>query len=297
MIKAKIRVDGEAMGDPVARFYYVYGNLETTVQAMVLPQLAEAETQGVWDYNTILDQLARVFENPNQKQEAEDALHNIRQADKESLPSYIAKFERLVYEAGAQAWPDSIKISTLRNGLNLSTRRALSTQLSIPASYNAFLQMIQRLSRRQVTFQHDHVAANPYTDKMDVSAVTAKAGMLELGALSAFDYDDSAPAEPQQATFISTAQRDQWRRTGRCVRCGSASHWVADCPQRPTVSKAKPKAEVKALYQPSHYSTESDDAAEACLWALPDYIKHLLISDRALKGGNVTTLHAALHMW
>ena len=65
MIRAKIRVDGEAMGDTIARFYYVYGNLETNVQAMVLPQLADAETQGVWEYNTILDQLARVFKNPN----------------------------------------------------------------------------------------------------------------------------------------------------------------------------------------------------------------------------------------
>lgn len=265
-IKAKIRVDGDAMGDPVARFYYVYGNLETTVQAMVLPQLAEAETQGVWDYNTILDQLARVFENPNQQQEAEDALHNIRQADKESLPSYIAKFERLVYEAGAQAWPDSIKISTLRNGLNLSTRRALSTQLSIPASYNAFLQMIQRLSRRQVTFQHDHATpVNHYTDKMDVSAVTAKAGVMEVGTLGAFDFIDRAPAEPQQAPSASTGQRDQWRRVGLCVRCGSAAHWVANCPQRPTVSKSKSKAEVKALYQPSICSTDSNEDLKGLL--------------------------------
>ena len=65
MIKAKIQVDGEAIGNAIARFYYVYGNLEPTVQAMVLPQLSEAETHSVWDYNSILEQLARVLENPN----------------------------------------------------------------------------------------------------------------------------------------------------------------------------------------------------------------------------------------
>ena len=45
---------------------------------------------------------------------------------------------------------------------------------------------------------------------MDVSAVTA-AGGIEVGALGALDLDsDNAPVEPQQATYISTAQRDQW---------------------------------------------------------------------------------------
>jgi len=109
------------MGDTIARFYYVYGNLETNVQAMVLPQLADAETQGVWEYNTILDQLARVFENPNQQQEAEDALHNIRQGDKESLPSYM---------------PNSSALSTkqeLRPGQTLSKRSYQSPHPTTPS--------------------------------------------------------------------------------------------------------------------------------------------------------------------
>ena len=64
-IKAKLQVDGEAIGDNTAQFYYVYGNLETSVQAMVLPQLSYAEEQKSWDYHTILEQLKRVHDNPN----------------------------------------------------------------------------------------------------------------------------------------------------------------------------------------------------------------------------------------
>jgi len=44
-IKAKLQVDGEAIRDSIAQFYYVYGNLESSVQAMVLPQLLYAEKQ------------------------------------------------------------------------------------------------------------------------------------------------------------------------------------------------------------------------------------------------------------
>src|SRR5208282_2300372 len=57
-IQAKLRVDGEAIGDPTAQFYYVYLNLDSHVQAMVLPQLSRAEDDDKWDYRTILKQLA-----------------------------------------------------------------------------------------------------------------------------------------------------------------------------------------------------------------------------------------------
>jgi DNA-binding helix-hairpin-helix protein with protein kinase domain len=67
---------------------------------MVLPQLSQAEAADVWDYYTILDQIAWVYNNPNKVREAEDRLLLIKQGD-DSLQSYIAKFERLLYEANA----------------------------------------------------------------------------------------------------------------------------------------------------------------------------------------------------
>jgi cell division septum initiation protein DivIVA len=36
-IRAKLQVDGEAIGNAIAQFYYVYLNLDSHVQAMVLP--------------------------------------------------------------------------------------------------------------------------------------------------------------------------------------------------------------------------------------------------------------------
>ena len=43
-IKAKLRVDSTAIGNAIAQFYYVYLNLDSTVQAIVLPQLSHAES-------------------------------------------------------------------------------------------------------------------------------------------------------------------------------------------------------------------------------------------------------------
>ena len=65
LIKAKIWVNSVAIGDAVAQFYYVFINLDSHTQVMVLPQLGQAEELNRQDYNTILNQLARVYNNLN----------------------------------------------------------------------------------------------------------------------------------------------------------------------------------------------------------------------------------------
>ena len=141
-IRAKLAIDGLAIGDAIAQFYYVYLNLDSKVQAMVLPQLAYAKTSGNHDYNMILDQLTRVYDNPNKVQEAEDRLLNIKQ-DTDTLAAYIARFERILYEAHAHDWPDVTKISTFRKGLNQTLRNRLSQQLNLPRMYPEFLRIVQ----------------------------------------------------------------------------------------------------------------------------------------------------------
>ena len=64
---------------------------------MVLPQLSQAD-EASHDYNTILDQLIRVYDNLNKVQEAEDKLYTLKQGT-DSLYAYIVKFKRSLYKA------------------------------------------------------------------------------------------------------------------------------------------------------------------------------------------------------
>ena len=125
-------------------------NLESHVQAIVLPQLSQAEESSSWDYNTILNQLARVYNNPNKVQEAKDKLLSLRQGTN-SVPLYISKFERVLYEACSQDWPDINKIFMFRNGLNSTIRGRLNQQLNLPARYPEFVRIVQQLSSRSTT--------------------------------------------------------------------------------------------------------------------------------------------------
>ena len=82
-------------------------------------------------------------------QEAEDKLYDIKQGS-DSIPTYIAKFERVLYEAHGQDWPDVNKISAFRNGLSPMVRNRLRQQLNLPALYPAFLRVVQQLSGRSI---------------------------------------------------------------------------------------------------------------------------------------------------
>jgi hypothetical protein len=63
-IQAKLRIDGEAIGGPEAQFFYVYGRLEGKIQALVSPQLQVAEDNGEYDPQELLNQLARLYDDP-----------------------------------------------------------------------------------------------------------------------------------------------------------------------------------------------------------------------------------------
>jgi hypothetical protein len=247
-IKAKLRVDGISIGDSVAQFYYVYLNLESSVQSMVLPQLSQAELAQSWDYNTILDQLARVYDNPNKQSEAEDKLYTLKQGN-DSLPVYVAKFERTLYEAGGQSWPDVNKISSFRNGLNSSLRSRLAQQLVLPRIYSEFLRICQQLASKTAAPPYEHAPkiAHHSSDPMDVSELT-------IGSITS-----SFSSTPSVALSTSKETRQLYRQTGRCIRCGSQEHHIKDCNLAP--AKATPgKALIAAVNDDdSGTYSESDD--------------------------------------
>ena len=61
---------------------------------------------------------------------------------------YIPQFERLLFETGANAWPDDAKITTLVSGLNKNTRQRIDRQRALPTDYNDFVRMLQTLGNQ-----------------------------------------------------------------------------------------------------------------------------------------------------
>jgi hypothetical protein len=61
-IRAKLAVDGQAIGDSAAQFYYVLLRLDQGAQEKVLPKLKHARASGNYDYNKIIEEIAGILD-------------------------------------------------------------------------------------------------------------------------------------------------------------------------------------------------------------------------------------------
>jgi hypothetical protein len=245
-IRAKLEVDGGAIGDATAQFYYVYLNLDSHVQAMVLPQLSQADNTA-YDYNTILDQLARVYNNPNKVQEAEDKLYALKQGT-DSLHVYTAKFERILYEAHGQDWPDVNKISTFRNGLNSMLRNRLAQQLHLPREYSDFVRIVQQLAARSVSSTQTHASSS---------------GNQHHNQSEAMDLNAISYSSTRSSPHTRSDHRQQYRSEAVCTRCSLPGHWAKDCKLQPFSKKVTIAAIDDSAYDEEY---ASDDPRHPDAW-------------------------------
>jgi hypothetical protein len=224
-MKAKLKVDGQAIGDKNAQFYYVYSSLNTDIQSTVLAFVQQAEKQGDWDPSHLLDHLERIFDDPNKARKAGQRLRELQQGTR-TLSAYLPKFEKTLYEAGANTWPDDAKITTLMGGLNKEIKRRLGGQLNLPTTYNEFIRVLLALGDQQFDPRPSYQGNNT------------------------MDWEHTKAAKGKLAPAVSTAQRQQWREEGKCVRCGSPGHWVQKCKLQPTRSRSSSTSSTHSEAQP-----------------------------------------------
>jgi hypothetical protein len=199
---------------------------------MVLPQLLQAETNEEWDYQNILDQLERVYDNPTKRDTAASRLQGLRQGN-DALPVFLAKFERLLHEANANSWPDDSKIAILRNGVNDKLKAKLDVQLELPGKYDKFVRSLHKLGGHGGSGQGNSPGTfgkllTPRTDEpMDLSMMDARDN--EILRASTIRIGRSVRFAPS----TTPAQRQARREAGVCVRCGDPDHWAQDCSYAP----------------------------------------------------------------
>ena len=105
------------------------------------------------------------------------------QQDTDTLAAYIAKFERILYEAHGHDWPDVNKISTFRKGLNQTLRNRLNQQLNLPRTYPNFLRITQQLASYSGS-SSSNTTQRPsgvgYEDRMEINKISTRAEQLKM---------------------------------------------------------------------------------------------------------------------
>lgn len=135
-------------------FFYVYNRLESKIKAMTLPLLFTAKSTGRYRYTDLLDYFNRIWDTPNKKKGAQEKILSLSQGQNETFASLLARFERLLHEAGATKWADDIKIMHLRKAISHTLKRSLDVQLIVPDKYHDFIQACHQPAGRQGSNTH-----------------------------------------------------------------------------------------------------------------------------------------------
>jgi hypothetical protein len=241
-IRAKLRAD-QLSG--ASAFEYVWDRLEQPQQASILHLRQSSDENQSWDPEEIFSYFQRLCHNPREQQEAIQRYSNVRQKDDESLIAYLARFERLSYEAGANKWPDVSRVTSLHRGLRPTLRQPLeeSNDSLFSQSYNDYVELLQGLDRRTrrqpASSRNQTNSRQPFPTSQSTQPLPVDDPMV----LNTTSFRDSA--HTRSSSLSSTTSKSSARLSHRynndlCYCCGSKYHWIKDCPESRSNISTKP---------------------------------------------------------
>ena len=200
-------------------------------------------------------------------------LYTIRQRNGEAFATFLPRFESVLSEAGGATFLDSVKISALRNAINVELATALiGTRIS-------------RIYAEVTTHFHD--TANQIAE-VHRKARGAASGLVAIemperaqaGQPEVMDWEPTRTKVMQGRTGI--ARRARWvsqevlayrREKGACLRCGNPGHRIRSCaflpPTRPVDRSATTRIN-KADYDPALGLAEPTEDPEAIATAIEE---------------------------
>lgn len=224
-IRAKIRSD-QLVG--VSAFEYVWDRLEQPQQASILHLRQSSEDTQTWDPEDIFSYFQRLCHNPREQQEAIQRFSTVRQREEESLVAYLARFERLSFEAGANTWPDVSRVTSLHRGLRPALRQPLeeSNDSLFSQPYNDYVELLQGLDRRTRRQPaparqpaHQPTSPQPPHDPM----------VLNTTVLN--NLPRSRSSSPASTSSKMSDRKSHRYKNDLCFCCGSRYHWIKQCPE------------------------------------------------------------------
>jgi hypothetical protein len=228
-IRAKIRSD-QLTG--ASAFEYVWDRLEQPQQASILHLRQHSDDTQIWNPEDIFSYFQRLCHNPREQQEAIQRFSTVRQKEEESLVAYLARFERLSFEAGANTWPDVSRITSLHRGLRPALRQPLeeSNDSLFSQPYNDYVELLQgldRRTRRQPVSARQPASPQPLHDPM----VLNNTGFRNLPG--------SRSSSPASTSSKMSDRKSHRYENDLCFCCGSRYHWIKQCPEARSNKTAK----------------------------------------------------------
>ncbi|KAJ1199016.1 hypothetical protein NDU88_002854 [Pleurodeles waltl] len=178
------------------------------------------------DYSTFVSRFKQMFSRPGLEASAEEALCDIQQGSQDVL-QYITRFRQLAAET---TWVERTLVTLFRRGLKEEIKDELvhSTRAEdLRGLMDQALSIEYRLQERRSEKKRSRGFAQP-------SSSRAYLQRSEESRTPARDIE----GEPMQVDTtrgpLSASEREDRRKRGLCLYCGSAGHMLRTCPVRPS---------------------------------------------------------------
>ncbi|OAQ57979.1 Pol [Purpureocillium lilacinum] len=217
-MRDKLELDAHYYNGNRDLWYLVNSCLEERVQQVVATFYAAGGPGATYDPHEFMRYLDRTYQDSNIQSRAATSLRTLRQREKQSLASFLPRFEQALAEAGGADWPDRAKIVFLENALSQRLQRSL-VSADLPTDYHGWLARVQEIAGRM--------------ERLGVRETSTSSRDEPTHATPRTRSDKDHEGDTKMADIGRVSKESaKPRREARCYRCGREGHFVAKCPAR-----------------------------------------------------------------
>lgn len=226
-LRAKLEIDGEAIGGERERVWYGFGRLKGEGASRVFPWIEHAQRTNNLTIAALFQQMDTAFRDPRTQEKALAKINKTKQGAT-SYGEFLTEFDRLLLEADGWGWPNNVKKGYLKAAISTSLLTAMVGTREA-ATYEEYCSQL-----RMTSDQLDEVKekksgfGRKWNNRMDAPTRASSP------ARDTMDWEPTTSASATRARskeprWASNDEIDRRRQEGLCLRCGNEGHRVRQC--------------------------------------------------------------------
>ncbi|PHH58763.1 hypothetical protein CDD81_4663 [Ophiocordyceps australis] len=240
---------------------------------------------------SFFEYLSRTFGTIQYQKEAQAKLRTLRQKEGQLFADFWPELDDTISRAaGSTPWADDAKLSWLHNAMSPQLRELLVTVV-MPENWDDYVQRLQtiaysfeqtaRFQKARRRFLADNGEspnssaapnANPAVGSSSQPKVDSEGDVImgatrtqrngRRGGRGGQQQSTAANSTQRTAKWASAEDRQKRRESGRCIRCGDSTHFIAKCPYKPAVRPGERSTRMGATSLSGPELAEEEDEGE-----------------------------------
>jgi hypothetical protein len=265
ILKAKLQIDGPAIGGEVEQVWYSFGRLSGTAAARIYPWVSYAQKQGQFTTDALFGQMKTAFSDPRARQKALSELNRTKQGSR-PFREFLSEFNRLILEAEGWGWDHEVKKGYLKAAISIKlitgfvgkdeeeTYEGYCSQLRMVSDQ---LTEVADLTARRTNWRRQHTSQarfpEPGSGDPNIPQTPAPPETMEWEPTAG-----AAAVRTKEPRWASPEEVERRKNEGLCLRCGQDGHRVRDC--RTKLKHPKPVKVAAVKKGPQVQEAESEDS-------------------------------------